>query len=163
MRPQQIVNRVAVDGVVASRAVEPGAVVGAGTALLSVVDLSRMEMLGAAPHTDPDTGHAFDDTKRYVDKLALSPEDRYKLFEGNARRELGPDAVVGPGVDGVVRVDLQVHPLDRRGAGADEGEPAGFGKLSSVSIGEGALGWGYLPLRYLGTWKEGTIHRESGE
>ena len=37
------------DGVVASRAVEPGAVVGAGTALLSVVDLGRMEMLGAAP------------------------------------------------------------------------------------------------------------------
>jgi len=37
------------DGVVASRAVEPGAVVGAGTALLSVVDLSRMEMLAAAP------------------------------------------------------------------------------------------------------------------
>jgi membrane fusion protein (multidrug efflux system) len=37
------------DGVVASRAVEPGAVVGAGTALLSVVDLHRMEMLGAAP------------------------------------------------------------------------------------------------------------------
>jgi RND family efflux transporter MFP subunit len=37
------------DGVVASRAVEPGAVVGAGTALLSVVDLRRMEMLGAAP------------------------------------------------------------------------------------------------------------------
>lgn len=37
------------DGIVASRGVEPGAVVGAGTALLSVVDLSRMEMAGAAP------------------------------------------------------------------------------------------------------------------
>lgn len=37
------------DGVVASRSVEPGAVVGAGTPLLSIVDLSRVEMLGAAP------------------------------------------------------------------------------------------------------------------
>lgn len=36
-------------GVVASRAVEPGAVVGAGTALLSLVDLARMEMQASAP------------------------------------------------------------------------------------------------------------------
>lgn len=37
------------DGVVASRSVEPGAVVAAGTPLLTVVSLARMEMLGAAP------------------------------------------------------------------------------------------------------------------
>ena len=48
--------------------------------------LFASEMLGAAPHTDPDTGHAFDDTKRYVDSLPLSENDRYKIFEGNARR-----------------------------------------------------------------------------
>ena len=48
--------------------------------------LFASEMLGAAPHTDPDTGHAFDDTKRYVDSLPLSAGDKYKIFEGNARR-----------------------------------------------------------------------------
>ncbi len=37
------------DGVVASRAVEPGAVVAEGTALLSLVDLSEVEMLASAP------------------------------------------------------------------------------------------------------------------
>jgi RND family efflux transporter MFP subunit len=37
------------DGVVASRAVDPGAVVAEGTALLSLVDLSEVEMLASAP------------------------------------------------------------------------------------------------------------------
>jgi RND family efflux transporter MFP subunit len=37
------------DGVIASRSVETGNVVGAGSALLSIVDLTRMEMLAAAP------------------------------------------------------------------------------------------------------------------
>ncbi len=37
------------DGVIASRSVEAGNVVGAGTPLLSIVDLSRMEMLAQAP------------------------------------------------------------------------------------------------------------------
>jgi len=45
------------------------------------------EMLGAVPGRDPNTGQYFDDTKRYVDACArLSDEDRYKIFEGNARR-----------------------------------------------------------------------------
>ncbi len=45
------------------------------------------EMLGAVKDIDPETGHYFDDTKRYVDQLSdLSDDDRYKLFEGNARR-----------------------------------------------------------------------------
>jgi len=36
---------------------------------------------------DPETGHNFDDTKRYVDQVQrLSDEDRYKIFEGNARK-----------------------------------------------------------------------------
>jgi 4-oxalmesaconate hydratase len=45
------------------------------------------EMIGAVRGKDPDTGQYFDDTKRYVDGCAaLSDADRYKIFEGNARR-----------------------------------------------------------------------------
>jgi 4-oxalmesaconate hydratase len=45
------------------------------------------EMIGAVRGRDPDTGEYFDDTKRYVDGCAtLSDVDRYKIFEGNARR-----------------------------------------------------------------------------
>ena len=44
------------------------------------------EMLGAVRAQDPQTGHAFDDTRRYVDSLALTGEDRHKIFEANARR-----------------------------------------------------------------------------
>ena len=45
------------------------------------------EMIGALRGKDPDTGHNFDDTKRYIDACpALSDADRYKIFEGNARR-----------------------------------------------------------------------------
>jgi len=35
---------------------------------------------------DPETGHYFDDTKRYVDALPMSGADKAKIFEGNARR-----------------------------------------------------------------------------
>ena len=35
---------------------------------------------------DPNTGHYFDDTKRYVDQLPLSAADKQKLFEGNTRK-----------------------------------------------------------------------------
>lgn len=45
------------------------------------------EMLGAVPGLDPETGHYFDDTKRYLDQVeGLSEASRYKIFEGNARR-----------------------------------------------------------------------------
>ena len=44
------------------------------------------EMIGAVRGKDPDTGHYFDDTKRYIDALPLSATDRAKIFEGNARR-----------------------------------------------------------------------------
>ena len=45
------------------------------------------EMIGAVRDKDPNTGEYFDDTKRYVDMCKnLSDEDRYKIFEGNARR-----------------------------------------------------------------------------
>ena len=49
--------------------------------------LFASEMMGAVPGIDPETGHAYDDTKRYLDHVTgLSAEDRYKIFEGNARR-----------------------------------------------------------------------------
>ena len=44
------------------------------------------EMVGAVRGIDPATGHYYDDTKQYVDKLNLSPEDKYKVFEGNTRK-----------------------------------------------------------------------------
>ena len=48
--------------------------------------LFASEMIGAVRGIDPKTGHYYDDTKRYVDALRLGNEDRYKVFEGNARR-----------------------------------------------------------------------------
>ncbi len=48
--------------------------------------LFASELLGAVPFVDPETGHHFDDTKRYVDALPLSGADKQKIFEGNARR-----------------------------------------------------------------------------
>jgi 4-oxalmesaconate hydratase len=49
--------------------------------------LFASEMLGAVKGIDPETGHHYDDTKRYIDQLAaLSEADRGKIFEGNARR-----------------------------------------------------------------------------
>jgi 4-oxalmesaconate hydratase len=51
--------------------------------------LFASEMIGAVPGVDPETGHNFDDTKRYVDQLPLSAADKAKIFEGNARRVFG--------------------------------------------------------------------------
>jgi 4-oxalmesaconate hydratase len=49
--------------------------------------LFASEMVGAVRGIDPNTGHYYDDTKKYVDQVeALSEADRYKIFEGNARR-----------------------------------------------------------------------------
>ncbi|MFB0612261.1 amidohydrolase family protein [Aurantiacibacter poecillastricola] len=44
------------------------------------------EMVGAVRGIDPETGHYFDDTKRYVDALDITDEERHMIFEGNARR-----------------------------------------------------------------------------
>lgn len=48
--------------------------------------LFASEMVGAVRSIDPETGHYFDDTKRYVDALDISAADKEKIFEGNARR-----------------------------------------------------------------------------
>jgi 4-oxalmesaconate hydratase len=48
--------------------------------------LFASEMLGAVRGTNPETGSGWDDTKRYVDALPLSEDERRQLFEGNARR-----------------------------------------------------------------------------
>ena len=49
--------------------------------------LFASEMVGAVRGIDPETGHHFDDTKRYIDAIpSLSAEDRRKIFEGNARK-----------------------------------------------------------------------------
>ena len=44
------------------------------------------ETVGAVRGVDPQTGHNFDDTKRYIDAGALSAADKQKIFEGNARK-----------------------------------------------------------------------------
>jgi 4-oxalmesaconate hydratase len=58
--------------------------------LLRVIDTDNVlfasEMIGAVRGVDPETGFHWDDTKRYVDKAAVSDADRRKVFEGNVRR-----------------------------------------------------------------------------
>ena len=49
--------------------------------------LFASEMIGAVRGIDPETGHYYDDTKRYVAATPnLRREQRFKVFEGNARR-----------------------------------------------------------------------------
>ncbi len=47
--------------------------------------LFASEMVGAVRGIDPETGHYFDDTKRYVDNAAISDADRAAIFAENAR------------------------------------------------------------------------------
>jgi 4-oxalmesaconate hydratase len=58
-------------------------------ALFSVIDTGNIlfgsELLGAVKAIDPRTGHAFDDTKRYIDALALDDPTRQAVLGGNAR------------------------------------------------------------------------------
>jgi 4-oxalmesaconate hydratase len=44
------------------------------------------EMVGAVRGIDPETGHYYDDTKRYVDASALGAAERQKVFEDNVRK-----------------------------------------------------------------------------
>ncbi|HEY0522968.1 MAG TPA: amidohydrolase family protein [Stellaceae bacterium] len=63
-----------------------------GTELLAKVIpveniLFASEMIGAVRGVDPETGHPYDDTKRYIDAVPwLDESDRRKIYEGNARR-----------------------------------------------------------------------------
>jgi 4-oxalmesaconate hydratase len=58
--------------------------------LFEVIDIDNIlfgsEMVGAVRGIDPQTGQYFDDTKRYIDALAIPGSDKAKVFEGNARR-----------------------------------------------------------------------------
>ena len=60
--------------------------------------LFASEMVGAVRGIDPETGHYFDDTRRYIlGNAGLSEDDRTKIFEGNARRVYPRLAsVIGP-------------------------------------------------------------------
>jgi len=58
--------------------------------LVKVIDIDNIlfgsEMLGAVRGIDPQTGHHFDDTKRYIDVLAVTADAKRRIFELNARR-----------------------------------------------------------------------------
>jgi len=59
--------------------------------LLRVVPIENIlfasEMIGAVRGVDPDTGHNYDDTRRYVEASPqLTPAQRAQIYEGNARR-----------------------------------------------------------------------------
>ena len=48
--------------------------------------LFASEMVGAVRGVDPETGHHYDDTKRYVDAADLTDEQRHLIYEANAKR-----------------------------------------------------------------------------
>ena len=48
--------------------------------------LFASEMVGAVRGIDPETGHYYDDTRRYIDNAALTDADRVKIFDTNIRR-----------------------------------------------------------------------------
>ena len=44
-------------------------------------------MIGAVRGIDPETGHHYDDTKRYIEASPrLTPAQKRQIYEGNARR-----------------------------------------------------------------------------
>ncbi|MGH6967585.1 MAG: amidohydrolase family protein [Stellaceae bacterium] len=58
--------------------------------LLKVVPADNIlfasEMVGAVRGIDPETGHYYDDTKRYIDAANLSAADKAKIYSGNSRK-----------------------------------------------------------------------------
>ncbi len=58
--------------------------------LLKVIPVDNIlfasEMIGAVRGIDPQTGHFYDDTRRYIDAAELTPSDRHKIFETNTLR-----------------------------------------------------------------------------
>jgi len=52
--------------------------------------LFASETIGAVNGIDPETGHPYDDTRRYIDAIEwLSDADRKQIYEGNARAVYG--------------------------------------------------------------------------
>jgi 4-oxalmesaconate hydratase len=65
------------------------------------------EMVGAVRGVDPRTGNYYDDTKRYLDALPLSADDKKKIFEGTLGRFIrglisrsDNEAIAPPGQEG---------------------------------------------------------------
>jgi len=58
--------------------------------LLRVIPVENIlfasEMIGAVRGIDPETGHHYDDTRRYVEAAHVDPADRRRIYELNARR-----------------------------------------------------------------------------
>src|SRR5438876_10626423 len=58
--------------------------------LFKVIDVDNLmfasEMIGAVRGKDPNTGFAFDDTRRYIDALQLGDADRSRVYETTARK-----------------------------------------------------------------------------
>ncbi len=58
--------------------------------LLKVIPAANIlfasEMVGAVRGIDPETGHFFDDTKRYIDAGQIDEPDKLKIYEHNARK-----------------------------------------------------------------------------
>jgi 4-oxalmesaconate hydratase len=48
--------------------------------------LFASEMIGAVRGIDPETGHCYDDTRRYIDAAHIDDATRRAIYEGNARR-----------------------------------------------------------------------------
>jgi 4-oxalmesaconate hydratase len=48
--------------------------------------LFASEMIGAVRGIDPETGHFYDDTRRYVEAAHIDPAERHQIYEANARR-----------------------------------------------------------------------------
>jgi 4-oxalmesaconate hydratase len=52
--------------------------------------LFASETIGAVQGIDPESGHYYDDTRRYIDAIAwLTPADRQRIYEDNARAVYG--------------------------------------------------------------------------
>ncbi len=52
--------------------------------------LFASETIGAVQGIDPETGHHYDDTRRYIDAVPwLTPADRQRIYEDNARAVYG--------------------------------------------------------------------------
>jgi 4-oxalmesaconate hydratase len=48
--------------------------------------LFASEIVGAVRSVDPETGHYYDDTRRYIDAAGLTAAEREKIYSGNLRR-----------------------------------------------------------------------------